>query len=109
MKNSRCHSTNCVGARPSQKGPKFGKGFKYAFGETIDPDEPINNDLEYLVLVGPPQDQRAQIPNYDAYAGQSSPIASWQASTSCTRRCARTLTLQRGRSMLSALGNCSST
>jgi hypothetical protein len=52
------------------KVPRFGVGYRYAFGETTDPDEEINELKEYLVLEGAPQAQRADIPNYDAYAAR---------------------------------------
>jgi hypothetical protein len=52
------------------KAAKFGKGWRYAFGETTDPEEDIDELKEYLMLEGPPQAIRAQIPNYDAYAAR---------------------------------------
>jgi len=52
------------------KVPKFGVGWRYAFGETLDPEEEITELKEYLMLEGPPQKIRAQIPNYDAYSGR---------------------------------------
>jgi len=52
------------------KVPKFGVGYRYAFGETTDPDEAIDELKEYFVLEGAPQASRAHIPNYDAYVGR---------------------------------------
>ena len=52
--------------------PKFGVGYRYAFGETADPEEEITELKEYLVLEGPPQEIRSHIPNYDAYSGPHS-------------------------------------
>jgi hypothetical protein len=52
------------------KVPKFGIGCRYAFGETTDPEDEVNELKEYLLLEGAPQAIRAQIPNYDAYSGR---------------------------------------
>jgi hypothetical protein len=52
------------------KVPKFGRGYRYAFDVTTDPEEEIDNLKEYLVLEGAPQAIRGQIPNYDAYSGR---------------------------------------
>src|SRR5258705_456070 len=41
----------------------------YAFGESTEQQE-INDTVECLVLEGPAQSIRGQIPNYDAYAGR---------------------------------------
>jgi hypothetical protein len=48
------------------KVPKFGSGVRYAFGETTDPEEQFDEIKERLLLEGPPQAIRSQIPNYDA-------------------------------------------
>ena len=50
--------------------PKFGVGFRCAFDVTKDPEEEVKELNEHLVLEGPPQAIRAQIPNYDAYSGR---------------------------------------
>lgn len=52
------------------KVPKFGRGWRYAFGETLDPEEEISDVTEYLLLKGPAQALHAHIPNYDAYSGR---------------------------------------
>ena len=48
---------------------KLGRGVRFAFGESTEQQE-INETVEYLVLEGPAQAIRGQIPNYDAYAGR---------------------------------------
>jgi hypothetical protein len=52
------------------KVPKFGAGVRCAFGETTDPEEQLDEVMERLLLEGPPQAIRGQIPNYDAYSGR---------------------------------------
>jgi hypothetical protein len=48
---------------------KFGVGALFAFGESTDQEE-IHEVKELLLLEGPPQQLRAQIPNYDAYSAR---------------------------------------
>jgi hypothetical protein len=64
-------SLNQLCGRPAFpiKVPKFGRGVRYAFGETLDPKTQITELEEYLAAATPDV-MRAQIPNYDPYAGR---------------------------------------